>query len=1468
MDSYFKAAVCDLDKLLDDFEQNTDELDCSRTIVSLCSTAHHHFPSALHHLQAEIPAPTLQHGISESTTPEPPLKLGQTTANTINFAELTPSALYERNVTGLDLLSTVDSSASDETQPSSLGRCSVPVCDLISDTGSLILTTASKDDQELQPEDFQSHKDFVLGFDLSSVPATICLSSKEDGGSLGPVEQKIGGAFLPETECFTTGELSLQDLETASPINTELSELYFNQSRVEFTKGDQEENINIIGATSGFISSGNLNTTNLKGEEINIELSHKFLMKENANSSISKEGNVEGRDVKAESNDGGSSSTGSMPSALPKGHSLYEAHINLRLEECESPDVLLHEECSVTLEKEQFVDKIVCSSNGKNTNEISEDASLNSCLPAEEDQTSLSCLPLAVSICGSLVVTDDKECSVLQQGKGRVVSDTVTVPEAASNTGIPERVSCEQTDSAVQGEQQYLGKAYQTFVEKGKVDEVDRKEIWGKIVTEDERHKVIPSFPVVGKSESNFTSVDIHQCDSYKENVSTAEGTIDQALLTADEDILKCDMLISDAELDAFLNEQTFQYSNSKPCIEDFSMSDANQMSLMNMDDGDDLLTDVHTKFNTGARCTTVSDDPRTFGLMNNECKSDSLSTSQTGKNTPCFNPIMETSEAQAPNVNSQAINLGGARPKLLFDLPPRTVSERELSTSLIQNLVETRNEQQKVNFGTPGAAPTGSKTSSDLSSSCNYSGMETSLETEGESALASTEKQESAADEESTQEGTVLGHKQPSWVPDAEAPNCMNCQVRFTFTKRRHHCRACGKVFCTACCNRKCKLQYMEKEARVCVVCYDSINKVTCPKEQKRVWFADGILPNGEVADTTKLSTGIKRSSQDVSPVSPVIPESPMVASLVDDDPCTADVWPKEDTNSLVAEAEQLLSPVPAISSDAALPVICSSADKMRCNIAKYVSKEISLLPEEEDQLPPLLVAVGEDPIVEKHPSHKQLMMLLEEGGPNPLTFILNANLLVNIKLTSYSSEKCWYFSTNGLHGLGQAEIIILLQCLPHEDSLPKDIFKLFLSIYKDALKGKYIGNLENITFTESFLNSKDHGGFLFIAPTFQDLGELPLPSSPFLCGILIQKLEVPWAKVFPVRLMLRLGAEYGVYPSPVMSIRHRKPLFGEIGHTIMNLLADLRNFQYTLPNVDGLLIHMEMGKSCIKIPLRRYSEVLKVINSCNEHVISIGASFSVEADSHLVCVQNDEGQYQTQANSATDEPRKVTGASFVVFNGALKASSGFLAKSSIVEDGLMVQITPETMEALRQALREKRDFCIACGKLDAGDLREDVNICWVETEDKVNKGVISPIDGQSMEGIPSEKIFQEADFETDDKLVKCTDVFYLLRGHDSASTATHYQFAKEIGTACSAALCPHLKILKENGMSKIGLRISMDIDMVEYRAGSGGQLLPQHYLNELDSALVPVIHGRASDTSTLPLMMELFFFLIENLF
>ncbi|XP_018420708.1 PREDICTED: zinc finger FYVE domain-containing protein 16 [Nanorana parkeri] len=1427
MDNYFQAAVIDLDKLLDDFEQSTDELENYQPREEPFNPDQHDF-----YLQPDYPSPG-----KEPCDSGPPLSLSECPEE--NILELKPGApvsCSDKSVTGPDLLSCVDGGTSIEDE-SNTGRSSVPICDLISDTGSLLHAASSS--ESLIPDSTQSSGNLVSDLELLSDPSFFAISPSNPSTLLQNEDADVGDLVPINSNWLPLSEANLLDISakassTTLPVHSGLTPIV-----------DEAREPSDTASTSDSSSSSSSSSTD---GYVSDDLSYEALPEDQINV-VSKEHHVD---------------------------------VVYALNTMEFPQVASQE---VTMTPSQHVvnssaldDYNECSASGPSiaksmmTSECNDDMSVTS----------------ALSVCSGEKPMDSSSSVIVDsmiKGKSELLDEHKDKVLAAQNLE-DESMSVSTASFEISDED----KSHMSPVAKG--PPVPYEELVPEEVLSQQ-----PELPAVEKSSiAPKPGPDPVHKSEFGDAVLS--DFMSHGLLTDPNDLLLGDTYITDAELDAFLSEEGLHLSNESAV-------------------GTFPAYDCADAISSGPRTEALSDELQSLKIDQNETEDSTVcrTVDVTNNNAASLHPALEEGALPGASVPSP---IGGARPKQLFHHPPNSLNlsrPGKLHNRDVEGNLAERTAEEASPYDSPSDIVSPIPSNSILKKTMNVESDESpemSVEVPGKP-------------EEGTGENPAPGHRQPTWIPDSEAPNCMNCSIKFTFTKRRHHCRACGKVFCSVCCSQKCKLQYLEKEARVCVICNSAITRVqaikrmmspTAPspnpnvpseyystippwvqaqaagtlnsppptvvvagsvlkhlggeglmqKEQKRVWFADGLLPNGEVADTSKLAAVGKRSTPDSDAASPLSPDCALqVAGLFQDGTKQSDT-PEISGTSVEVPEEQ------ASASDEAANTFSVSSPKdyrMLCGIDKCVIRETSLIPVDDLGLPPLLLASGEsgDAVVENSPTHAGVMMLLNEDGPNPLTFILNANLLVNVKIVTCASEKCWFFATNGLHGLGQPEIIFVLKCLPDEDTVPKDILKLMVLIYKDAQKGKYIGNLDNITFTESFLSSKDHGGVLFFTPTFQELSGLPVPNSPFLCGVLIQKMEVPWAKVFPIRLMLRLGAECSVYPSPITSQRQRKSVYGEIGHTIINLLTDLRNYQYTIPHVDGLVIHMEMGKSCIKIPSWRHNEILKVIHSCNEHVISIGASFSMQADSHLVCVQNNNGIYQTQASSVPGQSRQVTGASFIVFNGALKTSSGFLAKSSIVEDGVMVQITQEMMEALRQALRNKKDFRITCGKIDSGELSEEVIIQWVEPEEKQNKGVISPVDGQSMEGIPSERICQETDFEAHDKTVKCTEVFYLLGEREPASSTAHTQFAKEIATACGAALCPHMKTLKNRGMNKIGLRVSMDIDMVEYRAGSGGQLLPQVYLNDLDSALIPVIHNRTSDSSILPLVMELIFYLIESL-
>ncbi|CAK5112902.1 unnamed protein product [Meloidogyne enterolobii] len=76
------------------------------------------------------------------------------------------------------------------------------------------------------------------------------------------------------------------------------------------------------------------------------------------------------------------------------------------------------------------------------------------------------------------------------------------------------------------------------------------------------------------------------------------------------------------------------------------------------------------------------------------------------------------------------------------------------------------------------------------------------------------------------------LAESAPDW---AEGDNCYRCRVEFGVFTRKHHCRACGQIFCDKCSNKQMLLPQfgIEKKVRVCEACFDKKTVQQQPKAE-----------------------------------------------------------------------------------------------------------------------------------------------------------------------------------------------------------------------------------------------------------------------------------------------------------------------------------------------------------------------------------------------------------------------------------------------------------------------------------------------------------------------------------------------------------------------------------------------------------------------------------------------------------
>uniref|UniRef100_A0A8C8HLR6 RUN and FYVE domain-containing protein 2 n=1 Tax=Oncorhynchus tshawytscha TaxID=74940 RepID=A0A8C8HLR6_ONCTS len=58
-------------------------------------------------------------------------------------------------------------------------------------------------------------------------------------------------------------------------------------------------------------------------------------------------------------------------------------------------------------------------------------------------------------------------------------------------------------------------------------------------------------------------------------------------------------------------------------------------------------------------------------------------------------------------------------------------------------------------------------------------------------------------------------------WLKDKDANICKLCEKEFSISRRKHHCRNCGEIFCNACSDNELPLPASPKPVRVCDTCH-----------------------------------------------------------------------------------------------------------------------------------------------------------------------------------------------------------------------------------------------------------------------------------------------------------------------------------------------------------------------------------------------------------------------------------------------------------------------------------------------------------------------------------------------------------------------------------------------------------------------------------------------------------------------
>ncbi|MGH0169107.1 UNVERIFIED_CONTAM: hypothetical protein FKN15_056408 [Acipenser sinensis] len=814
MDSYFKAVVCDLDKLLDDFEQNTD----LSTSASYCASAY--------------PSPSLNsHHFVPESSPEP-TSLHEVKSLTYSTSAEVSNGFQTKPLTELDI-STVDSRASNNISPPCLDRGLKPVCNLVSNSESLIIGTNSHDafqeldivEKQLEEGllvDFDSPPAYVAGdalqFSLSNVPGVQVFS----GGGLGP--QGAGHLATGHLETLSLLDIILPPEAADEPVNINSSSSNVRQEHLE----------EVLQNEAGAQNVGELNEEDSQEDQ---EFPCDPERTENGTTVLSKTECSE--DSVAVNGTLQCTDTEELIQSKENVNGGAEFNSSLEITACSSDKKRDCEEEVNSLNHVKSIREVEAEQNDLNV----------PCSPTEDSETPLPCLPIAVSMCGSLVLTQDSKSNGPQVETTKIIASEFFPTQ--TNTPVVNSLS---PDPETQKIIPPVEESTKTMDQIGPEPACESCRIQSETKVNPETkpflHYTIPDSLAVAEADSaegeDSPSSVVDATEGWSYPVGSSPEFPSDIMFVDDflPDGDLCDNLVSDADLDAFLMEQSLKNTESRP-VENSTDEGFSEMN-------GDLTGLSDPSQNTGGD-----------GL---------LEVVRSALNTKAFEPAY--SEPERP-------------PSLGVD--QNFVSSGDVALNVVEDTKGSAQALERM------MSPTGPSPNPNIPS-------------EYCSTIPPLQQAQAA--------GTLNSPPPTVMVP-------------------------------------------------VSVLKHPG-NEAGLPREQKRVWFADGILPNGEVADTSKLSVGSKRSSQDSSPVTPEPPVPQVQKSLekeIQDSTATALSDSSEQAPNVSKAAMKVPnSPASQSPEDDVKHLITGPSDyRMLSTIGECITKTGSLVPDDEEGLPPVVIATGE---------------------------------------------------------------------------------------------------------------------------------------------------------------------------------------------------------------------------------------------------------------------------------------------------------------------------------------------------------------------------------------------------------------------------------------------------------------------------------------------------------------------------